>query len=137
VAGTPVGKTVSLHVFRDKKEKTLAVTVEKMNEEELVVASTTEKGDLGLTVEQITPDVAESLGREHARGVVITAVAPDSLGDEAGLQPGDVIREINRKPIQDLSDYRKTIESAAHSKSVLFMIQREDNAIFLALRKEE
>jgi serine protease Do len=136
VAGTPVGKTVFLQVFRDKKETTLAVTVEKMKEKE-VVASTTERGDLGLTVEQINPEIAENLGLNHTRGVVITAVAPDSLGDEAGLQPGDIVREINRKPIGDLSDYRKTMESAAQGKSVLFLVQREDNTIFLALRKEE
>jgi serine protease Do len=136
VAGTPVGKTVSLEVLRGKKETTLPVTIEKMQEEE-VVASTAEKGDLGLTVEQITPDVAKSLGLDSARGVVITAVAPDSLGDEAGLQPGDIIREIDRKPIRDLSDYRKAVESTVQSKSVLFLVQREDNTMFLALRKEE
>lgn len=136
VAGTPVGKTVSLEVLRDKKETTLPVTIEKMKEEE-VAAATTEKGDLGLTVEQITPAVAESLGLDSTRGVVITAVAPDSVGDEAGLQAGDIIREINRKPIRDVSDYRKAVESTAQSKSVLFLVQRQDNTMFLALRKEE
>ena len=136
VAGTPVGKTVSLQVFRGKKETPVAVAIEKMKEEE-VIASTTEKGDLGLTVEQITPDIAEDLGLEQTRGVVITAVAPDGLGDEAGFQPGDIVREINRQPVRDLSDYRKIMASAAQSKSLLFLVQREDNTIFLALRKEE
>jgi serine protease Do len=136
VAGTPVGKIVSLQVFRGKKETPVAVAIGKMKEEE-VIASSSEIDDLGLTVEQITPDIAEDLGLEHSRGVVITAVAPDSPGDEAGLQPGDIIREINRKPIRDLSDYRKDMESAAQSKSLLFLVQREDNTIFLALRKEE
>ena len=96
-----------------------------------------EKGDLGLTVEQITPDIAEDLGLEQTRGVVITAVAPDGLGDEAGFQPGDIVREINRQPVRNLSDYRKIIASAAQSKNILFLVQREDNTIFLALRKEE
>jgi serine protease Do len=136
VAGTRVGKTVALQVLRDKKEATVPVTIEKMKEEE-VVASSTEKGDLGLTVEQITPDIAENLGLESTRGVVITAVAPNSTGDEAGLQPGDIIREIDRKPIRDLSDYKKTVESAARSKTILFLVQRQDNTIFLALQKEE
>jgi serine protease Do len=107
-----------------------------MKEEE-VVASNTEKGDLGLTVEEINPEIAESLGLNRAHGVVITAVEPDSPGDETGLQPGDIIREINRKPIRDLSEYRKTMASVAADKSILFLVQREDNTIFLALRKEE
>jgi serine protease Do len=136
VARTPVGKTVSLHVFHEKKSTTLNVTVEKMNEEE-TVASTTEKGGLGLTVEQITPEVAENLGLNRTRGVVITAVAPDSVGDEAGLEPGDIIREIDHKPIRNLSDYKKIMAGAVQDKSVLFLVQREESTIFLALRKEE
>ena len=136
VAGTPVGKTVSLEVLRGKKETTVDVTIAKMKEEEMI-ASTTEKGDLGLTVEQITPDIAEDLGLEQTRGVVITAVAPDGLGDEAGFQPGDIIREINRQPVRDFPTIEKIMASAAQSKSILFLVQREDNTMFLALRKEE
>jgi serine protease Do len=64
-------------------------------------------------------------------------VAPDSLAEEAGLQPGDIIREIDRKPIRDLYDYKKIIASAVRQKGVLFLIQREDNTMFLALRNEE
>ena len=135
VAGTPVGKTVSLQVLRGEKATMLPVTIEKMQEEE-AVAATSEKGDLGLTVEQITPELAENLGLDRPRGVVITAVAPDSLAEEAGLQPGDIIREIDRKPIQDLSDYKKIMASAVQEKSVLFLIQRQENTFFLALRNE-
>ena len=136
VAGTPVGKTVSLQVFRGNKQTPLTVAIGKMKEEE-VIASRSEKDDLGLAVEQITPDIAEDLGLENSRGVVITAVAPDGPGDEAGFQPGDIIREINRQPVQNLSDYRKIMAIAAQNKSILFLVQREDNTMFLALRKEE
>ena len=135
VAGTPVGKTVSLQVLRGNKTMALPVTIEKMQEEE-AVAATSVKGDLGLTVEEITPEVAENLGLDRTRGVVIRAVAPDSLAEEAGLQPGDIIREIDRKPIRDLSDYKKIMANAVQEKSVLFLIQRQDNTIFLALRNE-
>jgi serine protease Do len=131
-----VGQTVSLEVLRDKSERTFPVTIEKMAEEE-VVASTNEKEDLGLTVEQVTPEVAENMGLQTTQGVVITAVAPNSLADGAGLQPGDIIREINRKPIHNLSDFRKSMQSAAQGKSVLFLVQRQDNTIFLALRTDK
>jgi serine protease Do len=136
VAGTPVGKTVSLQVLHGKETITLPVTIEKMQEQE-AIASTSEKGDLGLTVEEITPEVAQNLGLDRTRGVVVRAVAPDSLGEEAGLLPGDIIREIDRKPIRNLSDYKKIMASAVQQKSVLFLIQRQDNTIFLALRNEE
>jgi serine protease Do len=136
VAITPVNKTVPIKVFRDKKETTLTVTIGKLQEEE-VVASTTEKGELGLTMQQINPEIAERLGLSRTRGVVITSVEPGSKGDQAGLEPGDIIREINRKPIRDLSDYRKAMEGSARDKTVLFLIQRQDNTIFLALRNEK
>jgi len=136
VAGTPVGKTVSLQVFRGNKQTPLIVAIGKMKEEE-VIASPSEQDDLGLTVEQITPDIAEDLGLEHSRGVVITAVAPDGPGDEAGFQPGDIIREINRQPVKDLADYRKIIATAKQNRNILFLVQREENTMFLALRKEE
>jgi serine protease Do len=67
---------------------------------------------------------------------VITAVAPDSVAEEAGVRPGDIIREIDRKPIGNLSDYKKIMASAVREKSVLFVIQRQGNTIFLALRRE-
>lgn len=136
VASTPVGKTVSVTVFRDKKELTISVTILKLKEEE-AVASTTHEGGLGLTVQQITPEMAESFGLGRTHGVVVTAVVPGSSADEAGLQAGDIIREINRKPVRDLSDYRKTTKSAARDKSILFLIQREDNTIFFALKKDK
>jgi serine protease Do len=114
----------------------LSVTILKLNEQE-AVASTTHEGGLGLTVQQITPEIAESFGLGRAHGVVVTAVVAGSPADEAGLQPSDIIREINRKPIRNLSDYKKAAEGAARDKSVLFLVQREDKTIFLALRKDK
>jgi serine protease Do len=136
VASTPVGKTVSVKVFRDNKEEPLSVTIEQLKEEE-VVASTAEKGELGLAVQQISPEIADSLGLSRTHGVVITAVEPGSVADDAGLQPGDIIREINRHPIRNLSDYKKAAEGVARDRTVLFLIQRQDNTIFLALRNEK
>lgn len=136
VAITPVGKRVPLKVLRDRKETTLTVTIGKL-QEEAVVASTAEKGALGLTVQQITPEMAANLGLGGMQGVVVTAVEPGSAADEAGLQPGDIVREVNRKPVRNLYDFRKATEGAAWDKGVLFLIQREDDTIFLALRQEK
>ena len=135
VASTPVGKTVSVKVNRDKQEEPLSVTIAQLKEEE-VAASTTEKGELGLAVQQIDPEIAESLGLTRTRGVVITAVEPGSVAEEAGLQPGDIIREINRKQIQNLSDYKNATAGTAGNRTVLFLIQRQENTIFLALRND-
>jgi serine protease Do len=95
VARTPVGKHVQVKVIRAKEEMNLAISVGELNEEE-VVSSTEEKKNFGLTVQNVTPEVAESLGLDRAEGVVVSSVAPGSVADEAGLRRSDVILEIDR-----------------------------------------
>lgn len=133
VARTPVDKKVQLKVLREKKEFALAVTVAERKEEE-VVASPKEKGSLGLTVQKVTPQIAESLGLERAEGVVISAVEPGSPGDEAGLRRGDVILEIDRKPLRSIEDYRKTLGEVKKGKGILFLVRRGESTLFLALK---
>jgi serine protease Do len=133
VARTPVDKKVGLKVLRDKKEITLNVGVGEMKDEELV-ASSAEKGELGLTVQQVTREIAESLGLERAEGVVISAVEPGSAADEAGLRRGDVILEVDRKPVRKIAEYRKAVGEVKKGKGVLFLVRRGESTLFLALK---
>ena len=133
VARTALDKKIRLKVLRDKKETTLTVTVGELKEEE-VVASTTEKGDLGLTVQGITPQMAEGLGLERAEGVIIAAVEPGSPGEEAGLRRGDIILEVDRKLVRKLPDYRKAVSEIKKGKGVLFLVRRGESTLFLALK---
>jgi serine protease Do len=133
VARTPVDKKVRMKVLREKKEVTLNVAVGEMKEEEVVAASN-EKGELGLTVQQVTPQVAESLGLQRAEGVVITAVEPESSAEDAGLRRGDIILEVDRKPVRKVADYRKAIGEMKRGKGALFLIRRGESTLFLALK---
>lgn len=133
VASTPVNKKVRLKVLRDKKEVTLSVTVGELKEDEKV-ASTQEKGKLGLTVQKVTPQIAESLGLDRPEGVIITMVEPGSPADEARMHRGDVILEIDRKPVRNLADYRKAIGKTKEGKGILFLVRRGDSTLFLALK---
>ena len=133
VARTSVDKKVRLKVLRDKKEVTLTVAVGELKEV-AVVASAKEKGEFGFTVQTITPQIAESLGLERAEGVVITAVEPGSPGGEAGLRRGDVILEIDRKPVRNLADYRKALGESKKGKGSLFLVRRGESTLFLALK---
>mgnify|MGYP001267510250 FL=1 len=135
VARTPVDKRTRMKVLRDKKEVTLTVAVGELKDEE-VVASAPEKGELGLSVQRLTPQMAESLGLDKTEGVVVTAVEPGSAADEAGIRRGDVIMEVDRKPIRNLDEYKKAVAGIRKGRGVLFLVRRGDSTLFLALKPQ-
>jgi serine protease Do len=65
--------------------------------------------------------------------VVVTGVEPGSAAAEAMLQMGDVIREVNRKPVANVSDFDQKIEKAKGQESLLLLIQRGQNSLFTAV----
>jgi serine protease Do len=138
VADTKIGKTVSITVLRNGEKKTLHATVAEMP---TTVAGAGPGGeeeaeqDWGLTVSNITPDVAQQLDLESTKGVVITDVDPDSPADDAGLQPGDVITQANRRSVHNLRDYRTAI--AGKKKELLLLVNRQGQSFFVALHKPE
>jgi serine protease Do len=135
VARTPVDKKVRMRVLRDKKEVMLGVAVGELKEEE-VVASVPEKGELGMTVQKVTPQMAESLGLDKPEGVVVTDVESGSAADEAGIRRGDVIVQIDRKPVRSVDEYKKSIAGIRKGKGVLFLVKRGDSTLFLALKPQ-
>jgi len=135
VARTPVDKKVRMKVVREKKEIALSVAVGELKEEE-VVAAVPEKGEMGLTVQRLTPQMAESLGLEKTEGVVVTSVEAGSAGDDAGIRRGDIILEVDRKAVRNLDEYKKAIAGSRKGRGVLFLVRRGDSTIFLALKPQ-
>ncbi len=139
VARTPVGKVAKVRVLRGKSEKVLEVKVQELKEEEAQVASAEpESDDVGLTVQDLTPQIVESLGLDPStRGVVVSAVKPGSAADEAELRRGDVVLEVNRKPVKDATAFHAAVKATEKDKSLLLLVKRGDSTIFLALKKEK
>jgi serine protease Do len=135
VARTSVDRRARMKVLRDKKEITLTVSVGELKDEE-VVASVPEKGELGLTVQRLTPQMAESLGLDKSEGVVVSAVEPGSTAEEAGIRRGDVIVEVDRKPVRNLDEYKKAVAAIRKGRGILFLVRRGDSTLFLALKPQ-
>lgn len=133
VARLTPGKTVQAKVLRDGKELTLPITVGEFKEDEVTASVGT--GDLGLAVQTLTPDIAEELGLERTDGVVVTAVTPGSAADDAGLQKGDVIAEVNRHPVRTVADFNRETAKTEKGRSMLFLIRRGQGSLFLALKR--
>ncbi|HVN84277.1 MAG TPA: DegQ family serine endoprotease [Candidatus Binatia bacterium] len=134
VADTPVGSRAELKIVRGGKEETVEVTVAELPEPTRRVAATGQN-DWGLAVADLTPNLARQLGLSaQARGVVITGVEPGSPAGEAGLAPGELIREVNRQPVHTVREYRAAV--AAAGDRLLLLVQHGDLSSFVALRRE-
>ena len=135
VAREGVGKTVRLKVLRDKESHEFTVKIAELKEEEASENGGSSSEDLGLAVQTLTPELSENLNLDKTlKGVVVTQVEPGSPAGEAGLRRGDVILEVNRKPVKTASAYQKIVREAGKGKSLLFLVRRGDNTIFLALK---
>ena len=134
VARITPGTTAQLKVLREGKQISLPITVGELKDNEIAAAAGQES-DMGLTVQPLTPDVAQTLGLERVEGLVISAVAPGSAADEAGLRSGDVITQVNRRPVKNLAEYNREISRTEKGKSVLFLVRRGESSVFLALKR--
>jgi serine protease Do len=135
VARTPVGKTVKVKVLRGKDTESYSIKIQELKEEELAQAGSGTTEDLGLTVQTLSGELAENLGLDRGlKGVVVTQVEPGGPAADAGLRRGDVIIEVNRQGVKDVDGYRKAVKAVGKGKSVLFLVRRGDNTIFLAVK---
>jgi serine protease Do len=137
VARTPVGRSVKTTVIRDKKRVPLTIKVGELKEEEVVASTPQEPSKLGLAVQNVTPEMAESLGLSRATGAVVTAVQPQSPAAEAGLRRGDIILEVNRKTVASADELEKMLTQIKPGENLLFLISRGGNNLFLAMKSPQ
>jgi serine protease Do len=139
VAQTPVGSKVEVELVRNGKKKTVTVSIGKLQEEEEVAAGKSGVGELdeelGLTVQELTKDLAQSMGIEEESGLIITDVEPGSKADEIGLRRGDIILEIDRKPAKTVEELKKALKSKNDKDSILLLIKRDTHTSFVILKK--
>ena len=135
VAITPIGKKVKMILIRDKKEKEIFIEVGELKDEQLAQAEpgSASANQFGIEAQDLTPEIAQELGVKDRHGVVIAEVTPGSSAEEIGLRQGDIIRQINRNPIQNFADYQSQLAKVGKGKSVLFLIERERQTFFVVL----
>ncbi len=95
---------------------------------------------LGIGVESLSGDFAKDNNIREKDGVVVVEIAPGSGADDAGLQRGDVIKEVNDKAVKDEFEYNDAIEQARTKnpkKPVVLLIKRGDTTQFVAVQPEE
>jgi len=132
------GTNISLGVIRNGKPQTLKLTVGQFhgNSE---VASNDGQGDgdgaktgkLGLAVSNLTADERQQINApDQVHGVVVQSVRPASPAEDAGIQPGDVIMEVNRKPAESAAQFSSEVHNNQSGKDLLLLIWSKGNASY-------
>jgi serine protease Do len=140
VANTAVGRAVPVVVLRDGKRQTLQVTVGNLADSREARAAPADKAPdsrvtekLGLALQELTPELAKQLGVQSDKGVVVTQVKPDSPAAQAGLAPGDVIREVNRMAVEGLQDVERGLSRGQDPAQVLLRVERDGSQRYVVL----
>jgi serine protease Do len=126
IAQTAPGSTVHLKLSRNGQTRDVNVTLDELSETTAASASG-ESGAAalrGVQVQNVTPAIARNLGiSASTSGVVITSVDPSSAAAAAGLEQGDVIQEVNRKPVRNVAEYDRAL-AGIHGQSILLLVTR-------------
>ena len=137
VAESALGSTASVAIVRDGGERTLSVTLDEAASSRTARAEASSEGDreaLGVSVAPLTPETASRMGAPRdAKGVVVRDVRPDSRAADAGIQPGDIIQEVNRRPVETTDDLRRAVR-AADGKPTLLLVHRDGRDLFLTVK---
>jgi serine protease Do len=91
--------------------------------------------DFGLVVQEITPEIAQHLELKDRKGVIVTDVQPGSLAAEADIRSGDIIKEINRRPIRNIADFKEAMKKANVKEGIVMLIRRDTTTFYLVLRE--
>lgn len=89
---------------------------------------------LGLEVQDVTPELAQQLGTENLAGVVVTAVRPESAAENGGIRPGDILREVNRRPVRSKPEFLAAMQNLKAGDPLLLLLERDGTAIYLTMK---
>ena len=135
IAGIPVGESASIKILRDGKEKTIKVKIAKRSEEKLAARARPreQEEEFGIRVSDLTPEIMQRFNTDETSGVIVIDVENGSKGEEADVRVGDIIKEINRRPVKNIDDYEKILNQLSSGKTVNLFIRRK-NAGFLVAK---
>lgn len=137
IASTPPGTHVSLLVFRDGTRRTFDVEVGRLESQATVARGREQAMDLGMTVQTLTPEIAQQLGEdENLQGVVVTNVEPGGPASRVGIRRGDIILEVGAQEVRNAADFREAMAGQNLQQGVRIRVQREGARRFVFFREQ-
>jgi serine protease Do len=143
VSETAPGNVIELGILRDGKQQSVKITVGSFHPNNTEEASNAaggqaNNGKLGLALADLTPDVRQQLNvPEQVHGAAIQDVRPGSPADDAGLTAGDVILEVNRKPVENADNVTNAVHATPAGKDILLLVWSKGGAFYRVVHPEE
>ena len=136
------GSSVKLGIVRNGQPTTINLTLGQYHGNGEQTANAGEEGNqkarIGVTVANLDDQARQQLNvPDGVKGVVVQDVKPGSPADDAGLQPGDVIEEMNRKPITSGSEFASAVQAAPADKDILLLVWSHGNASYRTLHPSQ
>ena len=95
------------------------------------------RAQLGVMVQPVTSDLAESLGLKHVGGAIIGSISPDSAAERAGLKRGDVIQSFNGQPVNDINSLRNRVAEAQPGAAATVVVIRDGAEKTVSVKLDE
>jgi serine protease Do len=134
------GATIHLNVIRNGQHETIPVTLEAMGSRDKVASSSNTSGKprWGLGLQDLTPDARQEIqAPADVHGAVVANVEPGSSAENAGIQRGDVILEVNRKPVQSAADVQNALGSVPQGKDALVLVWSQGGNTYRVLHPSQ
>lgn len=136
IASFRVGEKVSLKVVRDGREMSFTLTVAERKDKPEIIAARDSKGYFGVMAQEIPQELSRQLSITRDSGVMIVDVENGSPAEDVGLQPQDIIVQVNKVKISSMKVYKREMSKAAEKRAVTLLVQRGKSKFFVSLRVE-
>lgn len=138
VAATTVNQKATVTILRNGKEQNISLKVGQLPGEKTASAKSVKPaaGKWGLQLRDVTPQMAQRLNLQKEKGVMVASIEPGSRADEAGLQRGDLILEVNRQPVGSVKDVLKNIDRSKDKDHLLLLVQRQEGKFYVPLTQQ-
>ncbi len=136
------GSKVAVRIWRDERNLDLEIELDRRSDEKIARQDKDAgpqgevKDRLGLTVGDVTPELASRYDLPDEDGVVVLKIDPEGSAVSGGIKQGDVIREVNRNRIKGVTEYLAELDGLEHGKTVLLLIFRDGRPLYLAMDVE-
>jgi serine protease Do len=136
VAATAVDKTVKIEIYRDGKKREVKVKIGKLDEGKggFVAEEKQEEGALGITIVDVTPELAARYSLEGQEGVLVTRIDPGGPAAEANLRVGDLILEADGQDVDSVKSFKAILDGFREGNVLRLLIQRKATLLYTTLK---